>query len=96
MIVNASSKLKARSFSVLASVPMGPPDPILGLTEAFNNDKDPRKVSYFHFLYVYDALLVMVHQKRKKKNHHDVFECMRDDSSSSDANAMIILPYDGS
>ncbi|CAM9237439.1 unnamed protein product [Choristocarpus tenellus] len=28
-----------------SELPMGPPDPILGLTDAFNKDTDPRKVS---------------------------------------------------
>nr|AIT70228.1 aspartate aminotransferase [Dictyopteris undulata] len=31
--------------TVWSEMPMGPPDPILGLTEAFNKDTDPRKVS---------------------------------------------------
>ncbi|CAM9779533.1 unnamed protein product [Ascophyllum nodosum] len=28
-----------------SEIPMGPPDPILGITDAFNKDTDPRKVS---------------------------------------------------
>nr|AIT70204.1 aspartate aminotransferase [Punctaria latifolia] len=32
-------------MSVWSEMPMGPPDPILGLTDAFNKDTDPRKVS---------------------------------------------------
>nr|AIT70222.1 aspartate aminotransferase [Scytosiphon lomentaria] len=32
-------------MSVWSEMPMGPADPILGLTEAFNKDTDPRKVS---------------------------------------------------
>lgn len=35
----------ASSGHWLANVPMGPPDPILGLTERFNKDTDARKVS---------------------------------------------------
>ena len=35
-----------RYQSVWAGVPAGPPDPILGVTEAFKHDKDP--VSYTH------------------------------------------------
>lgn len=31
--------------STYAGVPQGPPDPILGLTEAFNKDQDPRKIT---------------------------------------------------
>lgn len=34
-----------RAMSVWSEMPMGPPDPILGLTDAFNKDTDPRKVS---------------------------------------------------
>ncbi|KAH9127447.1 hypothetical protein LEN26_002326 [Aphanomyces euteiches] len=50
MLSRCSIALKAsrRTFSSkswLASVPMGPADPILGLTEKFNKDTDPRKVS---------------------------------------------------
>ncbi|KAE8899655.1 Aspartate aminotransferase [Phytophthora fragariae] len=36
---------KAATGQWLASVPMGPADPILGLTERFNKDTDPRKIS---------------------------------------------------
>nr|AIT70208.1 aspartate aminotransferase [Undaria pinnatifida] len=32
-------------MSLWSEMPMGPPDPILGLTEAFNKDADPKKVS---------------------------------------------------
>lgn len=35
----------SRALSSWTDVPMGPADPILGLTEMFNNDQDPRKVS---------------------------------------------------
>ncbi|CAA7266486.1 unnamed protein product [Cyclocybe aegerita] len=34
-----------RSVSAWAAVPAGPPDPILGVTEAFKADKDPRKIN---------------------------------------------------
>ncbi|KAL1922646.1 uncharacterized protein VTP21DRAFT_10185 [Calcarisporiella thermophila] len=33
------------SVSTWANVPQGPPDPILGITEAFNRDTDPRKMN---------------------------------------------------
>ncbi|KAG7386026.1 Aspartate aminotransferase, mitochondrial [Phytophthora pseudosyringae] len=36
---------KAAAGQWLAGVPMGPADPILGLTERFNKDSDPRKIS---------------------------------------------------
>ncbi|KAF0689511.1 Aste57867_19068 [Aphanomyces stellatus] len=42
------TKVMRSSFSTkswLENVPMGPADPILGLTERFNKDTDPRKVS---------------------------------------------------
>ena len=35
----------ARAFSWVGDIPMGPPDPILGLTDAFNNDENPLKMS---------------------------------------------------
>lgn len=35
----------ARMASQWAKVPMGPPDAILGLVDAFNKDTDPNKVS---------------------------------------------------
>ncbi|KAL0580397.1 aspartate transaminase aat1 [Marasmius crinis-equi] len=34
-----------RSLSVWSNVPAGPPDAILGVTEAFKADKDPRKIN---------------------------------------------------
>ncbi|TEB34962.1 aspartate aminotransferase [Coprinellus micaceus] len=34
-----------RSVSTWGAVPQGPPDPILGITEAFKADKDPRKIN---------------------------------------------------
>ncbi|KDO34648.1 hypothetical protein SPRG_00710 [Saprolegnia parasitica CBS 223.65] len=40
-----STKLQTRAMSWLKDVPMGPADPILGLTEKFNKDTDARKVS---------------------------------------------------
>jgi len=51
MMLARQFPLQARQFSAsasghwLGSVPMGPADPILGLTERFNKDPDPRKVS---------------------------------------------------
>ncbi|KAG8908262.1 aspartate transaminase aat1 [Tulasnella sp. 417] len=35
----------ARFISAWAAVPQGPPDPILGITEAFKADKDPKKIN---------------------------------------------------
>ncbi|WFD25450.1 aspartate transaminase [Malassezia nana] len=37
--------LSARTLSVWAGVKAGPPDPILGVTEAFKRDTDPRKIN---------------------------------------------------
>ncbi|KAM6498160.1 aspartate aminotransferase [Amanita muscaria] len=34
-----------RSISCWSAVPAGPPDPILGVTEAFKADKDPKKIN---------------------------------------------------
>ncbi|KAJ7361677.1 glutamic oxaloacetic transaminase AAT1 [Mycena albidolilacea] len=34
-----------RSLSTWSAVPAGPPDPILGVSEAFKADKDPRKIN---------------------------------------------------
>ncbi|KAN0125144.1 aspartate aminotransferase [Russula decolorans] len=34
-----------RAVSTWSNVPAGPPDPILGVTEAFKADKDPRKIN---------------------------------------------------
>lgn len=34
-----------RALSAWSAVPAGPPDPILGVTEAFKADKDPRKIN---------------------------------------------------
>ncbi|KAG8740491.1 aspartate transaminase aat1, partial [Ceratobasidium sp. 428] len=42
------AKLSCRAaapLSTWANVPAGPPDPILGVTEAFKADKDPRKIN---------------------------------------------------
>jgi len=38
-------RLPSRSLSIWDHVPAGPPDPILGITEAFKADKDPRKIN---------------------------------------------------
>ncbi|KIK71059.1 hypothetical protein GYMLUDRAFT_33186 [Collybiopsis luxurians FD-317 M1] len=40
--INLTAK---RAISAFAAVPAGPPDPILGVTEAFKADKDPRKIN---------------------------------------------------
>ncbi|KLO20637.1 glutamic oxaloacetic transaminase AAT1 [Schizopora paradoxa] len=42
-IPRATSSLRA--LSTWSNVPAGPPDPILGVTEAFKADKDPRKIN---------------------------------------------------
>lgn len=39
------SKLLARNIAFWKDVPAGPPDPILGITEAFLRDTDPKKVN---------------------------------------------------
>ncbi|PFH54525.1 hypothetical protein AMATHDRAFT_52140 [Amanita thiersii Skay4041] len=39
------SRNSLRSLSTWSAVPAGPPDPILGVTEAFKADKDPRKIN---------------------------------------------------
>jgi len=41
----AMSRQAIRSVSVWSAVPSGPPDPILGVTEAFKADKDSRKIN---------------------------------------------------
>ena len=33
------------SFSIFAKVPMAPPDPIIGVNQAYLSDKDPNKVN---------------------------------------------------
>lgn len=43
--LSVPSRRAFSSASFLHGVPMGPPDPILGLTEAFNKDTDPRKIT---------------------------------------------------
>jgi len=52
MLVSAFARRSAptfsntlRSISCWSAVPAGPPDPILGVTEAFKADKDPRKIN---------------------------------------------------
>jgi len=39
------SLARAAALSTWSSVPAGPPDPILGVSEAFKADKDPRKIN---------------------------------------------------
>ncbi|TDL28308.1 glutamic oxaloacetic transaminase AAT1 [Rickenella mellea] len=39
------TRLPLRPVSTWSHVPAGPPDPILGVTEAFKADKDPRKIN---------------------------------------------------
>ncbi|KAA1468218.1 hypothetical protein DENSPDRAFT_833456 [Dentipellis sp. KUC8613] len=41
----ARSTAALRAVSTWSNVPAGPPDPILGITEAFKADKDPRKIN---------------------------------------------------
>ncbi|THH16745.1 hypothetical protein EW146_g3945 [Bondarzewia mesenterica] len=43
--VRGSLALRAASVSTWSNVPAGPPDPILGVTEAFKADKDSRKIN---------------------------------------------------
>jgi hypothetical protein len=44
-LVTASLTKQLRFGNVFAKVSMAPPDPILGMTVAFNNDSDPRKIN---------------------------------------------------
>ncbi|KAL5494895.1 AAT1 [Sanghuangporus weigelae] len=39
------SRIALRALSTWSAVPAGPPDPILGVTEAFKADTDPRKIN---------------------------------------------------
>ncbi|KAL5533887.1 GOT2 [Sanghuangporus baumii] len=39
------SRVALRALSTWSAVPAGPPDPILGVTEAFKADTDPRKIN---------------------------------------------------
>ncbi|GAA5911433.1 hypothetical protein JCM6882_005001 [Rhodosporidiobolus microsporus] len=41
----ASASKQLRAASAWAKVPAGPPDPILGITEAFKKDTDPKKIN---------------------------------------------------
>ncbi|XP_053395620.1 aspartate aminotransferase, mitochondrial-like [Mercenaria mercenaria] len=42
---NLCPAISARASSVWAGVPMGPPDAILGVTEAFKKDTNPKKIN---------------------------------------------------
>ncbi|KAF5374892.1 hypothetical protein D9758_000229 [Tetrapyrgos nigripes] len=44
-IARRSAPVTLRALSTWSAVPAGPPDPILGVTEAFKADKDPRKIN---------------------------------------------------
>lgn len=41
----STTRRNVRYASTFATVPQGPPDPILGLTEAFNKNPDKRKIT---------------------------------------------------
>lgn len=43
--VAARTPAAVRTLSAWANVPAGPPDAILGVTEAFKADKDPKKIN---------------------------------------------------
>ncbi|THV04891.1 glutamic oxaloacetic transaminase AAT1 [Dendrothele bispora CBS 962.96] len=45
VIARRSTPTALRALSTWSAVPAGPPDPILGVTEAFKADKDPRKIN---------------------------------------------------
>lgn len=45
MLTRFAGAQRRALFSTYANVPQGPPDPILGLTEAFNKDTDSRKIT---------------------------------------------------
>lgn len=61
----ALAKGARRTLSAWAGVPMGPPDPILGLTAAFNEDPNPKKA------------LFGVGAYRDGQNKPHVLECVR-------------------
>ncbi|KAK7463633.1 aspartate transaminase aat1 [Stygiomarasmius scandens] len=44
-LARRSTPSAIRTLSSWSAVPAGPPDPILGVTEAFKADKDPRKIN---------------------------------------------------
>lgn len=45
MLRISKSLRNARCLSSWSNVPQGPPDPILGVTEAFKADKNPKKMN---------------------------------------------------
>lgn len=50
LVINAARRApvvlrSAATLSTWSAVPAGPPDPILGITEAFKADKDPRRIN---------------------------------------------------
>jgi aromatic-amino-acid transaminase len=73
------------SSSLLASVEMAPGDPILGITETFNADPNPRKVNLGVGVYVDDTGKV------------PVLECVRraETRLAEDARSCSYLPIDG-
>jgi len=56
--------------SPFAQIELAPPDPIIGLTEAFNNDENPKKVNLGAGVYQDDAgkvpILGVVHEAQKR------------------------------
>jgi aspartate/tyrosine/aromatic aminotransferase len=44
-IVAMNLTKQIRFTNIFAKVPMAPPDPVLGIQVAYNNDSDPRKVN---------------------------------------------------
>ena len=64
----ASSTLtkQLKFTNIFAKVPMAPPDPVLGIQVAFNNDTDPRKVNLGVGAYRDDDLKPVVFQVVRK------------------------------
>src|SRR5207248_4909086 len=63
------------SPSLLAQVPMAPSDPILGITEAYAADPNPKKVNLGVGVYYDDAGKVPLREcVRRAENHRQLFE----------------------
>lgn len=45
IIFKSLTQRNASTFSIFAKVPMAPPDPIIGVNQAYLADKDPNKVN---------------------------------------------------
>eukprot|EP00732_Lithocolla_globosa_P002334 Lithocolla_globosa_v1_NODE_1505_length_2524_cov_47.443499.p1 type:complete len:412 gc:universal NODE_1505_length_2524_cov_47.443499:2441-1206(-) len=65
MLSRTTSSLLKRSFTSFANVPLGPPDAILGLNDAFRHDNDPNKIN------------LGVGAYRTDSGHPNVLDCVR-------------------